>query len=168
MHEGAGWRGVGTGRALLCCLLLLLLPGLQQSLHHQLGAILLVQGPEILIFQGAPVAKDGQPGAGRWPHRGAELSSLELGPGCPEGRGSLGRCLLYCHSEQTGGHCLPSQVPLSAPFSPSSPDAPLAPGSGDEVHAGWGPLQCCRVSELSLRSQTQLSCSSHSDGRPRR
>lgn len=119
----------GTGRDLLCCLLLLLLPGLQQSLHHHLGAMLLVQGPEVLIFQGAPVAKDGQPGAGRWPHMGAEFSSLELGPGCPETRGSLGRCLRYCPREQAGGHCLPPQVLISGPFSPSSPDAPLTPGS---------------------------------------
>lgn len=130
--QGAGRGGVerwGTGRDLLCCLLLLLLPGLQQSLHHHLGAMLLVQGPEVLIFQGAPVAKDGQPGAGRWPHMGAEFSSLELGPGCPERRGSLGRCLRYCPREQAGGHCLPPQVLISGPFSPSSPDAPLTPGS---------------------------------------
>lgn len=117
MREGPGgavWgQGVGTGGGgLLCCLLLLPLPGLQQPLHHRLGAILLVQGPEVLIFQGPPVAEDGQPGAGRWPHVGAEVSSLDPGPGGAEIRGSLERCPLYCHGEQAGGHCLPPRVPI--------------------------------------------------------
>lgn len=92
-HRGAlggWWGGVGTGRASLCCLLLLLPPGLQQPLHHHLGAILLVQGPEVLLFQGAPVAEDGQPGAGRWPHMGSEFNSLEPGPGSPKGGSPYG------------------------------------------------------------------------------
>lgn len=98
--KGLGGEAWAPGGASPCCLLLLLLPGLQQPLHHHLGAVLLVQGPEVLLFQGTPVAKNGQPGADRWSQMESEFSSLELGPGSAERRVSLGcygqgRCLLY-------------------------------------------------------------------------
>ena len=37
---------------------------------HHLRAVLLGQGPEVLLLQGAPVAKDGHPGAGSKPTQG--------------------------------------------------------------------------------------------------
>lgn len=69
---GSGvWGMWGTpGRALPLGLLLKLLPLLQQPLHQLLRTVVLLQGPEVLLLQGAPVAKDGHPGAGAVPHRG--------------------------------------------------------------------------------------------------
>lgn len=89
---------------------------------------------------------------------------------------------LYSHSEQDGGHCLPPQVPTPSPFSllPRCPTdswalmtkSMLAAALGDDK-ACWmepqpeEPPQYNMVDGLSPRSQTQFSCSSCSEGRPR-
>lgn len=71
MCSGVGWGDVGTpGRASPHSGLLKLLPGLQQPTHHVLRTILLLQGPEVLLLQRAPVPKDGHPGVGSNPTQG--------------------------------------------------------------------------------------------------
>lgn len=92
------------------------------------------------------------------------------------------KVFLYLHSEQDGGHCLPPQVPTPSPFSllPRCPTdswalmtkSMLAAALGDDK-ACWmelqpeEPPQYNMVDGLSPRSQTQFSCSSCSEGRPR-
>lgn len=73
---GSGVREIwGTpGRASPLGLLLKLLPLLQQPLHQLLRTVVLLQGPEVLLLQGAPVAKDGHPGAGSSPTQGQSLA----------------------------------------------------------------------------------------------
>jgi hypothetical protein len=87
MGEGRGsWA---HGRDSPCSSVLLLLPCLEQSLHHNVGTVLLVQGPEVLSLQGTPVAQDSQPEQGGGVVSGAEFSSLDLGPVSSGPRGLL-------------------------------------------------------------------------------
>lgn len=77
---GRDWYG-DLGKASPCCLLLLLPPSLEQPVHHHMGAVILVQGPQVFLLQGPPVAEDSQPeqGEGAQAQRASDTSSLELG-----------------------------------------------------------------------------------------
>lgn len=158
------------GKASPCCLSFLLLPGLQHLLHHSVGTVVLVQGPEVLFFQGTPVAEDGQP---MWVGEGTESPSkaqnlaTELGQGLhsPEGlqkvgiflrRLEKGRCLQCPHRQQISVLSPPPILLSRGPICPqalvinsllgerdSAPDS--APASG--VSGAMRLISCHQVTD---------------------